>query len=144
MKSFPQWKKKFQMVIKAQKMEQWTDNLEGPLMGKSRSSCRFFSLCRRNLQQNTNVKWWIFLFVSPLRGRAFWSVLSSSLLFQREEEKNNFDTNMSLHFNFRACILSCPCFEMYLAQEDAVKMPYINLSFWMKVFLTEQLYVCPA
>ena len=84
------------------------------------------------------MKCWIFLFASPLWVSALWS-FRAVLQGWRE---NDFDINVSLHFNFRAYILSCPHFEMYLAQEDATKMSYINLSFWMKVFLTEQLYIC--
>lgn len=56
--------------------------------------------------------------------------------------ENDFGRNISLHSNFRACILTCPYFEMYLVQEDAAKMSYITVSFWMKVFLAEQLYIC--
>lgn len=77
-------------------------------------------------------------------GKGFLLCSPQQLPLSAEGGENNFVTNISLHFNFRACILPRPYFEMYLVQEVAVKMSYINLSFWMKVLLTEQLYVCLA
>ena len=102
---------------------------------------------------------WIFLLLSELAAEYQGEVLNFSICISSVAKgslvcsgqqlpilegwrENDFDTNTSLHFNFRACILSCPYFEMYLAQEDATKMSYVDLSFWMKVFLTEQLYIC--
>ena len=39
-------------------------------------------------------------------------------------------------------VLFCLHFEMYLVQEDAAKMSYINLSFWGEVSLTEPVHIC--